>query len=76
MAKSGTLKTSAINVNDPVTNSKFDNLLGCRIIITKVDPINTLQAPMEGYEVTTVEVCVEGYNIFVTTTGCKDIPTG
>merc|ERR1712000_523475 len=49
---------------------------GCRVIITEVDPINALQAAMEGYEVTTVEDCVERCNIFVTTTGCKDIITG
>merc|ERR1712107_698308 len=49
---------------------------GCRVIITEVDPINALQAAMEGYVVTTVEDCVERCNIFVTTTGCKDILTG
>jgi len=118
MAKKGTLKIPAINVNDSVTKSKFDNLygcreslvdgikratdvmlagkvamvagygdvgkgsaqslrgFGCRVIITEVDPINALQAAMEGYEVTTVEDCVERCNIFVTTTGCKDILTG
>ena len=101
MAKSGALKIPAINVNDSVTKSKFDNLygcreslvdgikratdvmlagkvamvagygdvgkgsaqslrgFGCRVIITEVDPINALQAAMEGYEVTTVEDCVE-----------------
>jgi len=48
---------------------------GCRVIITEVDPINALQAAMEGYEVTTVEDCVSKCNIFVTTTGCKDILT-
>jgi len=118
MHKNGTLKVPAINVNDSVTKSKFDNLygcreslvdgikratdvmlagkvamvagygdvgkgsaqslrgFGCRVIITEVDPINALQAAMEGYEVTTVEDCVERCNIFVTTTGCKDILTG
>jgi len=118
MAKKGLLKVPAINVNDSVTKSKFDNLygcreslvdgikratdimlagkvamvagygdvgkgsaqslrgFGCRVIITEVDPINALQAAMEGYEVTTVEDCVERCNIFVTTTGCKDILTG
>merc|ERR1712033_92431 len=117
MAKSGALKIPAINVNDSVTKSKFDNLygcreslvdgikratdvmlagkvamvagygdvgkgsaqslrgFGCRVIITEVDPINALQASMEGYEVTTVEDCVSKGNIFVTTTGCKDILT-
>jgi len=118
MAKTGALKIPAINVNDSVTKSKFDNLygcreslvdgikratdvmlagkvamvagygdvgkgsaqslrgFGCRVIITEVDPINALQAAMEGYEVTTVEDCVDRCNIFVTTTGCKDILTG
>merc|ERR1712106_836159 len=118
MFKNGNLKVPAINVNDAVTKSKFDNLygcreslvdgikratdvmlagkvamvagygdvgkgsaqslrgFGCRVIITEVDPINALQAAMEGYEVTTVEDCVDRCNIFVTTTGCKDILTG
>merc|ERR1739838_823852 len=118
MHKLGDLKIPAINVNDSVTKSKFDNLygcreslvdgikratdvmlagkvamvagygdvgkgsaqslrgFGCRVIITEVDPINALQAAMEGYEVTTVEDCVSRCNIFVTTTGCKDILTG
>merc|ERR1719228_1488492 len=49
---------------------------GCRVIITEVDPINALQAAMEGYEVTTVEDCVSRCNLFVTTTGCKDILNG
>merc|ERR1712157_88189 len=49
---------------------------GCRVIITEVDPINALQAAMEGYEVTTVEDAVSKCNIFVTTTGCADILTG
>jgi adenosylhomocysteinase len=118
MFKNGKLKVPAINVNDSVTKSKFDNLygcreslvdgikratdvmlagkvamvagygdvgkgsamslrgFGCRVIITEVDPINALQASMEGYEVTTVEDCVSRCNIFVTTTGCADILTG
>lgn len=118
MFKNGSLKVPAINVNDSVTKSKFDNLygcreslvdglkratdvmlagkvavvagygdvgkgsaqslrgFGCRIIITEVDPINALQAAMEGYEVTTMEDAVARANIFVTTTGCKDIITG
>jgi len=118
MFKTGALKVPAINVNDSVTKSKFDNLygcreslvdgikratdvmlagkvamvagygdvgkgsaqslrgFGCRVIITEVDPINALQAAMEGYEVTTVEDCVSRCNIFVTTTGCKDILVG
>merc|ERR1712106_31959 len=118
MFKTGSLKVPAINVNDAVTKSKFDNLygcreslvdgikratdvmlagkvamvagygdvgkgsaqslrgFGCRVIITEVDPINALQAAMEGDEVTTLEDCVSRCNIFVTTTGCKDILTG
>jgi len=118
MFKNGALKVPAINVNDSVTKSKFDNLygcreslvdgikratdvmlagkvavvagygdvgkgsaqslrgFGCRVIITEVDPINALQAAMEGYEVTTLEDCVSRCNIFVTTTGCADIITG
>jgi len=118
MFKAGKLKVPAINVNDSVTKSKFDNLygcreslvdgikratdvmlagkvalvagygdvgkgsamslrgFGCRVIISEVDPINALQAAMEGYEVTTVEDAVPRCNIFVTTTGCKDILTG
>ncbi|XP_011814801.1 PREDICTED: adenosylhomocysteinase isoform X1 [Colobus angolensis palliatus] len=118
MMANGILKVPAINVNDSVTKSKFDNLYGCReslidgikratdvmiagkvavvagygdvgkgcaqalrgfgarVIITEIDPINALQAAMEGYEVTTMdEACQEG-NIFVTTTGCVDIILG
>uniref|UniRef100_A0A1B6D2V7 Adenosylhomocysteinase n=1 Tax=Clastoptera arizonana TaxID=38151 RepID=A0A1B6D2V7_9HEMI len=117
MFKANTLKVPAINVNDSVTKSKFDNLYGCReslidgikratdimlagkvcivagygdvgkgcaqslrafggrVIVTEIDPINALQASMEGYEVTTMdEACKEG-QIYVTTTGCKDIIT-
>jgi len=49
---------------------------GARVIVTEIDPINALQASMEGYEVTTMdEACKEG-NIFVTTTGCEDIIMG
>jgi len=118
MFKTGALKVPAINVNDSVTKSKFDNLygcresltdgikratdvmlsgkvafvagygdvgkgsaqslrgFGCRVIISEVDPINALQAACEGYEVTTIEDAVERAQIFVTTTGCKDIITG
>lgn len=118
MFKAGTLKVPAINVNDSVTKSKFDNLygcreslvdgikratdvmlagkvalvagygdvgkgsaqslrgFGCRVIITEIDPINALQASMEGYEVTTIEEALPKCNIFVTTTGCKDIIVG
>merc|ERR1711976_732425 len=49
---------------------------GCRVIVSEVDPINALQAVCEGYEVTTIEDAVSRANIFVTTTGCKDILTG
>ncbi|KAI9356759.1 Adenosylhomocysteinase [Zopfochytrium polystomum] len=115
MLKNGELKIPAINVNDSVTKSKFDNLYGCReslidgikratdvmiagkvsvvagygdvgkgcaaalkgmgsrVIVTEIDPINALQAAMEGYEVTTMEEAVKEANIFVTTTGCRDI---
>jgi len=118
MFKSGKLKVPAINVNDSVTKSKFDNLygcreslvdgikratdvmlagkvalvagygdvgkgcasslkgFGCRVIVTEIDPINALQASMEGFEVTTIEEAAPKCNIFVTTTGCKDIITG
>jgi adenosylhomocysteinase len=114
----GTLKMPAINVNDSVTKSKFDNLYGCResladgikratdvmiagkvvvvagygdvgkgcahsmqrygarVIITEIDPINALQASMEGFEVTTMEEAAAIGNIFVTTTGCCDIIRG
>ncbi|KAJ3356092.1 hypothetical protein HDU83_002006 [Entophlyctis luteolus] len=117
MLKNGELKIPAINVNDSVTKSKFDNLYGCReslidgikratdvmiagkvsvvagygdvgkgcaaalkgmgsrVLITEIDPINALQACMEGYEVTTMEEAVKEANIFVTTTGCRDIIT-
>jgi adenosylhomocysteinase len=118
MFKNGKLKVPAINVNDSVTKSKFDNLygcreslcdgikratdvmlagkvafvagygdvgkgsaqslrgFGCRVIVSEVDPINALQAVCEGYEVTTIDDAVARANIFVTTTGCKDILTG
>ena len=118
MVQNGTLKVPAINVNDSVTKSKFDNLYGCReslldgikratdvmiagktcivagygdvgkgcavslkqmgarVIITEIDPINALQASMEGYQVTTMEDAVSQANIIVTTTGCSDIVTG
>ncbi len=113
-----TLKIPAINVNDSVTKSKFDNLYGCResladgikratdvmvagkvvviagygdvgkgcahslrslgarVIVTEIDPINALQAAMEGYEVTTMEEAAPRGNIFVTATGCRDIIRG
>lgn len=118
MMQKGELKVPAINVNDSVTKSKFDNLYGCReslvdgikratdimlagkvcvvagygdvgkgsvralqafgarVIVTEIDPINALQAAMEGYEVTTMEEAVKVGRIFVTTTGCKDIIRG
>ncbi|MGH8971483.1 MAG: adenosylhomocysteinase, partial [Actinomycetes bacterium] len=116
-AKSGDLLFPAINVNDSVTKSKFDNLYGCRhslidginratdvmiggkvavvcgygdvgkgcaeslrgqgarVIITEIDPICALQAAMEGYQVTTLEDVLETADIFITTTGNKDIIT-
>ena len=117
MAK-GELKVPAINVNDSVTKSKFDNLYGChesladgikratdvmvagkvavvcgfgdvgkgcarslrgfgaRVLVTEVDPINALQAAMEGFEVTTLEKAVKEGNIFVTATGNRDVILG
>merc|ERR1712214_13962 len=118
MFKTGKLKVPAINVNDSVTKSKFDNLygcreslvdgikratdvmlagktavvagygdvgkgcafslkgFGCRVIVTEIDPINALQASMEGFEVNTMENVKDRAQIIVTTTGCKDIVTG
>ena len=117
MAKSGDLLFPAINVNDSVTKSKFDNLYGCRhslvdgifrgtdvmlagkvgvvcgygdvgkgsaaslaaqgcrVVITEIDPICALQACMEGFDVKTVEDVVETADLFITTTGNKDIIT-
>lgn len=117
MHEKGKLLFPAINVNDSVTKSKFDNLYGCResladgikrgtdimiagkvvvvagygdvgkgsahsmksygarVIITEIDPICALQASMEGFEVTTMEEAVKEGNIFVTTTGNKDVIT-
>ena len=117
MAKAGTLLFPAINVNDSVTKSKFDNLYGCRhslvdgifratdvmlagkvgvvcgygdvgkgsaaslraqgcrVIVTEIDPICALQAAMEGYDVKTLEDVVDTADVFVTTTGNKDIIT-
>merc|ERR1712228_451773 len=49
---------------------------GCRVIVTEIDPINALQASMEGFEVNTMENVAERAQIIVTTTGCKDIVTG
>jgi adenosylhomocysteinase len=118
MFRDGSLKVPAINVNDSVTKSKFDNYYGCReslvdgikratdvmlagkvavvagygdvgkgcaeslrsygarVLITEIDPINALQAAMAGYEVTTMEEAAPRSNIFVTTTGNRDIITG
>jgi len=118
MLKTGKLAVPAINVNDSVTKSKFDNLYGCReslidgikratdimlagkvsvvcgygdvgkgcahalksfgsrVIVTEVDPINALQASMEGFEVTTMEEAAHKGRIFVTATGCKGIVRG
>ena len=115
MMRQGKLKVPAINVNDSVTKSKFDNLFGCkeslvdgikratdvmiggkvavvagfgdvgkgcaralhsmgaRVIVTEIDPINALQAAVEGYEVTDMEAAAPQGQIFVTTTGCRDI---
>ena len=117
MQREGKLLVPAINVNDSVTKSKFDNLYGCResladgikratdvmlagkvavvcgygdvgkgsaqslrgmgarVIITEIDPINALQAAMEGYQVTTVEDTLGWGDIYVTTTGNVDILT-
>jgi adenosylhomocysteinase len=117
MMEQGKLLVPAINVNDSVTKSKFDNLYGCResladgikratdvmvagkvavicgygdvgkgcshslrgmgarCIVTEVDPINALQAAMEGFEVTTVEDTLGRGDIYVTTTGNVDIIT-
>ena len=117
MLDDGALKIPAINVNDSVTKSKFDNLYGCReslldgikratdimtagkvavvagygdvgkgcvqamkgfgarVIVTEVDPICALQAAMEGIEVMPMNQAVREGDIFVTTTGCKDVIT-
>jgi adenosylhomocysteinase len=117
MQEAGTLLVPAINVNDSVTKSKFDNLYGCResladgikratdvmmagkvavvcgygdvgkgsahslrgmgarVVVTEIDPINALQAAMEGFEVTTVEDTLGRGDIYVTCTGNVDIIT-
>jgi adenosylhomocysteinase len=117
MKEKGELKVPAINVNDSVTKSKFDNLygireslvdglkratdimlagkvvvvagygdvgkgsvhsltgFGARVIVTEIDPINALQAAMEGFEVMTMEEACSKANIFVTSTGCSGIIT-
>ncbi len=115
MSAKGTLLFRAINVNDSVTKSKFDNLYGCReslvdgikratdvmvagkiavvagygdvgkgsaqalralsaqVWVTEIDPINALQAAMEGYRVVTMEYAADKADIFVTTTGNKSV---
>src|SRR5829696_5854406 len=115
--EAGTLQFAAINVNDSVTKSKFDNLYGCRhslidgifrasdvmlsgkvavicgygdvgkgccqslkgqgcrVIVTEIDPICALQAAMEGYQVLTLDDVIDTADIFITTTGNKDIIT-
>ncbi|MEE3322361.1 MAG: adenosylhomocysteinase, partial [Pseudomonadota bacterium] len=117
MEENGTLKVPAINVNDSVTKSKFDNKYGCReslvdairratdvmlagkvatvcgygdvgkgsaqslasqgvrVMVTEIDPICALQACMDGFEVVTMEDAAPRADIFVTTTGNKDIIT-
>ncbi len=117
MLEAGKLLVPAINVNDSVTKSKFDNLYGCResladglkramdvmlagklavvcgygdvgkgcahslraygsrVVVTEIDPINALQASMEGFEVNTVESTLGRGDIYVTTTGNKDVLT-
>lgn len=117
MMERGELLVPAINVNDSVTKSKFDNLYGCResladgikratdvmiagkvvvvlgygdvgkgcahsmrsygarVLVTEIDPICALQAAMEGFQVTTMEEAVKEGNIFVTTTGNRDVVT-
>jgi adenosylhomocysteinase len=117
MMEKGELLIPAINVNDSVTKSKFDNLYGCResladgikratdvmiagkvvvvlgygdvgkgcaksmrsygarVIVTEIDPICALQAAMEGFQVITMEEAVKEGNIFVTTTGNRDVIT-
>ena len=117
MKEAGKLLVPAINVNDSVTKSKFDNLYGCResladglkrstdvmiagkvavvcgygdvgkgsahslkgfgarVIVTEVDPINALQAAMEGFEVNTIESTLGVADIYVTTTGNCDVIT-
>ena len=118
MLKGKGLLVPAINVNDSVTKSKFDNLYGCReslvdgikratdvmiagkiavvagfgdvgkgcaqalhsmgasVLVTEVDPINALQAAVSGFKVTTMEKAASEGQIFVTTTGCRDIIVG
>lgn len=118
MMEKGELNFPAVNVNDSVTKSKFDNKYGCResladgikratdimiagktvvvagfgdvgkgcaqsmrgfgarVLVTEIDPINALQAAMEGYEVVTMEQAAKIGDIFVTATGCCDVVRG
>lgn len=115
MVEKGKLKVPAINVNDSVTKSKFDNLYGCReslvdgikratdvmiagkvcvvagygdvgkgcaqslvglggrVVVTEIDPICALQAAMEGYQVMPMAEAAKIGDIFITTTGCRDV---
>ncbi|HNY59482.1 MAG: adenosylhomocysteinase [Bacteroidales bacterium] len=117
MKERNELLVPAINVNDSVTKSKFDNLYGCResladgikratdvmlagkvvvvlgygdvgkgsaksmraygarVIVTEIDPINAMQASMEGFEVTTIDEALKEGQVFVTATGNKDVIT-
>ena len=75
MEREGRLLFPAINVNDSVTKSKFDNLYGCRVMVAEIDPICALQAAMEGYEVVTMEDAAPRADIFVTATGNVDVIT-
>ncbi len=117
MQRAGKLRMPAINVNDSVTKSKFDNLYGCReslvdgikratdvmiagkvcvvagygevgkgccqalrglganVWVTEIDPINALQAAMEGYRVVTMDEAAPVADIFVTASGCRDVIT-
>ena len=117
MSAKGTLALRAINVNDSVTKSKFDNLYGCReslvdaikratdvmvagkvacvagygdvgkgsaqalralsaqVWVTEIDPINALQAAMEGYKVVTMDYAADKCDIFVSATGNKNVIT-
>ncbi len=117
MSAKGTLAVRAINVNDSVTKSKFDNLYGCReslvdavkratdvmiagkvavvagygdvgkgsaqalralsaqVWVTEIDPINALQAAMEGYKIVTMEYAADKCDIFVSATGNKNVIT-
>lgn len=117
LMRSGKLRIPAINVNDSVTKSKFDNLYGCResllegikratdtmiagktavvagygdvgkgcaaslrsmgarVVISEIDPINALQATMEGFKVSAIDEVCSSARIFVTATGCCDVIT-